>query len=106
MRIVITGFAGGANADPGCSTTTGSARRPAVLGMLAAVACVVLTLAGAAYWLYSTAVTVAVILLTSTRSGFLGEDAQRIVCTVVAAVVSVVALMVVERIGARSASRT
>ncbi|RBY77276.1 hypothetical protein DQ238_15420 [Geodermatophilus sp. TF02-6] len=70
-----------------------------VLAVVAAVACVVLTLAGSAYWLYSTAVTVSVMLLTFTPSGLLVGDVQRIVCTVVAAAASVVAVLLVEWFG-------
>lgn len=75
-----------------------------VLAIAASVACVVLTVAGAAYWLYATALTVAVMLLSFNPSGMLAGDIQRILCTGVAAVVTVVAVLIVQGLRNRFAA--
>lgn len=69
-----------------------------LLGVVAALASVVLLLSGAAYWKYSLAVTVSVMLLTFERNEVLGGDLQRIVVTVIAAAVTAAAVGVVTRL--------
>lgn len=68
-----------------------------VVGVAAGIACVVLTVTHAAYWLYATAVTVSVMLLTYTPSDLLVGVAARITCTLLASAASVLTVLCVER---------
>ena len=65
-----------------------------------------LLLAGAAYWKYTTAATMSVILLTFDRSTLLVGDVQRILITLVAAAVTAAAVWAASRVASTGASRT
>lgn len=69
-----------------------------LLGVAASLASVVLLLSGAAYWRYSVAVTMSVILLTFERSEVIAGDLQRITVTVVAAAVTAAAVWLAARL--------
>lgn len=68
-----------------------------ILGVAAGIACVVFTVGPFGYWLYATAVTVTVMLLTFTPSELVGGEIERIGCTVLAAATSVGAVLLAER---------
>lgn len=68
-----------------------------VIGVVAASGCAVLTITRSPYWLYATAVTVAVMLVTYTPSDLLVGLGLRIACTLLAAAASVVTVVGVER---------
>lgn len=63
-----------------------------LLGVLASLASVVLLLSGAAYWKYSLAVTVTVMLLTFEHDEVFVGDVQRIIVTLIAAAVTAAAV--------------
>lgn len=86
LRGRIAGTVAGCTAAALVVTILPSVLVGVLFGVLASLASVVLLLSGAAYWKYSVAVTVAVILLTFERDEVLVGDLQRIVVTVIAAV--------------------
>lgn len=63
-----------------------------LLGVAASLGSVVLLLTGAAYWKYSLMVTISVMLLTFEHNEVLEGDLQRIVVTVIAALITAVAV--------------
>ncbi len=77
-----------------------------LLGLAATLLSVPLLLAGAAYWKYTTAATMSVILLTFDRSTLLVGDVQRILITLVAAAVTAAAVWAASRVASAGASRT
>ena len=70
----------------------------ALLGLAATLLSVPLLLGGAAYWKYTTVVTVSVILLTFDRSTLILGDVQRILITVGAAAVTAAAVWAASRV--------
>lgn len=77
----------------------GSSLALAVLGVVGALGCIVLTVTHAPYWSYSVAVTVAVMLLTFSPSGILEADLERLIATITGAAVSAAAMFLAERFG-------
>ncbi len=69
-----------------------------LLGVAASLASVMLLLSGAAYWKYSVAVTMSVILLTFERSEVVVGDIQRILVTVAAAAVTAAVVSIATRL--------
>ncbi len=69
-----------------------------LLGVVASLASVLLLMADADYWKYSTAVTVSVILLTFDSTTAIAGDLQRVTVTIVAAVVTAAAVGIATRL--------
>ncbi|GAA1958805.1 FUSC family protein [Microbacterium aquimaris] len=79
---------------------------PAILGLLALAANVVLTVRGAPYWQSATAVTITVVMLTFDRGDLLQGDLQRILFTASAAGATALAVVLLDVLpGARSTPR-
>ncbi|WP_029145557.1 FUSC family protein [Microbacterium luticocti] len=69
-----------------------------LLGVAATLASVFLLLGGTAYWLYTAAVTVSVVLLTFDADTALAGDVQRVVITLIAAAVTAAVTWAVSRL--------
>ncbi|MDZ8276174.1 FUSC family protein [Microbacterium aquimaris] len=79
---------------------------PAILGLLALAANVVLTVRGAPYWQSATAVTITVVMLTFDRGDLLQGDLQRLLFTASAAGATALAVVLLDVLpGARSTPR-
>ncbi|GAA3623814.1 hypothetical protein GCM10022200_02570 [Microbacterium awajiense] len=74
-----------------------STATPAALGFLALAANVVLTVKGAPYWQSASAVTVAVVMLTFDSDALIAGDLQRVLITLLAAVVTALAVAAMSR---------